>query len=70
MITKKEKIILNKLAEAWNEFLKLDIQNSDDITEFRYVIHFAQNIIMKRETVRNNKKIFHNISKKGSTNDS
>ena len=43
---------LEKLAEAWNEFLKLDEYQPDHIPDFRYAIHLAQGILMARIAIR------------------
>ncbi len=51
-MTEQEIIILNKLAEAWNEFLKLDKFHPSDNSEFSEAIHKAQLIVMARKAVR------------------
>jgi hypothetical protein len=47
-----ETIVLNLLAEAWNNFLTLPVLHPDDQHEFREAIHQAQNIVLARAHLR------------------
>ena len=47
-MTEDEKAVVLHLAAAWNAFLRLPIEHPDDQTEFRQVIHTAQNQILGR----------------------
>jgi len=44
--------VVDKLGDAWNQFLKLESLHPDSITEFRHIIHAAQHIIMARPVQR------------------
>ena len=48
----QEEKIINTLAEAWNEFVKLKVLHPSDNNEFMAAIHVAQNIIMARPVLR------------------
>jgi hypothetical protein len=61
-MTKEEELVLDRLTEAWNAFLKLGQvgQCEDDLSDFRKAIHDAQRIVMSRKpppapTVRGNR---------------
>jgi len=41
-LTGQEEKVLNLLADAWNEFIKLDKRSSSDDQEFIQAIHTAQ----------------------------
>lgn len=43
--TEAEIAVLDRLAEAWNLFCRLEPQHGSDLTEFHSAIHAAQNII-------------------------
>jgi len=45
-LTIQEKRVVEALATAWNEFLKLPIDHQDDITEFRHGIHRLQEKVL------------------------
>ena len=51
-MTKKETIVLTNLAKAWNTFLKLKVLHADDMNDFRFHIHGAQNIILARRSLK------------------
>ena len=51
-LSKQEALIVKKLAEAWDEFLKLPVAHISDNIEFMHFIHGAQNIILARPIVR------------------
>lgn len=57
-LTEVERRVLDQLAGAWNQFLSLekyeDVVNDRDSIEFMDAIHRAQNIILKRPTLRSN----------------
>ena len=44
----QETVVLNALADAWNQFLKLEELHEWDRTEFMHAIHAAQHIVMAR----------------------
>lgn len=48
MTTDQEKIVLDRLADAWNEYVKLPTQHPCDAEEFMHAIHAAQGIIATR----------------------
>lgn len=48
----QEKAVLYALADAWNKFLYLPVEHSDDIDEFRRIIHAAQEKILARPARR------------------
>ncbi len=48
MLTADEKRVVLMLAEAWNAFLVLPVQHSDDTDEFRRFIHGAQDKVLCR----------------------
>lgn len=50
--TKDEKEVVMKLAEAWNAFLLLPTEHSDDVDEFRRIIHAGQEKVMARPARR------------------
>lgn len=47
-LTTQEKCVVEALAQAWNEFLVLPTEHSDDITEFRHGIHSLQEKVLAR----------------------
>jgi hypothetical protein len=51
-MTAEEKAVIDRLADAWNSFLKLQSEHPDDLLEFRQAIHRAQNIVLSRPTRR------------------
>lgn len=52
MLTAQEKQVLDHLAEAWNEFCKLEVQHPNHADEFLISIHHAQRIVMCRSVSR------------------
>ena len=60
MLTEEEKQVGEKLAEAWNLFVKLPVQHSMDNVEFMHAIHQAQYLVVKRSTVREHPEIYTN----------
>lgn len=48
MLTEQERLVVTKLAEAWNEYLKLPQEHIDDDAEFRDSIHRAQIQVLAR----------------------
>ncbi len=57
-MNEQEKKVIKASAELWNAFLKLDQYHPDDIKDVRFHIHAIQRIVMSREAVRNNTKLF------------
>ena len=51
-LTPDEHRVLELLAAAWNEFIKLPEEHPSDISEFIFGIHMAQNLILKRPALR------------------
>lgn len=51
-LTNDEARVLSLLAEAWNEFVRLEVQHPCDTAEFMTAIHAAQNIVMARLAAR------------------
>ncbi len=49
----QEEIVMQKIIETWNEFLKLNVLHPDDTNEFRFHIHAIQNIVIAREYLKN-----------------
>jgi len=43
-----ESWIVDRLGEAWNDFLALPVYNQDDVDDFRKAIHDAQRIVLSR----------------------
>lgn len=52
LLSEKEQGILNLLADAWNEFAKLDPVHPDEAKEFCLAIHLGQQIIMSRPVMK------------------
>jgi len=48
LITDQEEKVVDKLADAWNEFMLLPVEHSDDQREFRTAIHACQSMILAR----------------------
>lgn len=47
-----EENIVKDLGEIWSAFLRLPVQHSDDIRDFRDGVHVLQRIIMSRPVQR------------------
>ena len=47
-LTIAEKMVLDNLVQAWNDFVSLENRSDDDNTEFRDAIHRAQQLIALR----------------------
>lgn len=47
-LTKKENKIIKQLGKAFDGLMKLTPAHSDDLKEFTFHIHAAQNIILSR----------------------
>lgn len=43
-----ERLVLDRLGEAWSEFLKLERQHPDELGEFRHGIHRLQGLVAMR----------------------
>lgn len=46
--TYAERVCLTKLVEAWNAFVDLPREHSDEVDEFRHKFHDLQRIVMTR----------------------
>lgn len=57
-MTKEEKEVIAISVELWNAFLRMEKYHPDDVKDVRFHIHAIQNIVMSRETVRNNPELF------------
>lgn len=44
--------VMKSLVNAWNRYLTLPLQHSDDITSFRESIHTCQQLLMIRQVRR------------------
>jgi hypothetical protein len=51
LLTKDERLVVDKLVEAWDAFIKLDQLHPDHVNEFRSIIHSAQYMIMARPVI-------------------
>lgn len=51
-MTEAEQAVIAKLVEAWNEFVKLPVEHTDDTAEFRHTLHALQCQILARPTRR------------------
>ena len=47
-MTDEERIVMDKLVEAWNAFLDLPVEHPDDTPEFRHAFHRLQLLILAR----------------------
>jgi hypothetical protein len=56
-MTEQEFKVVETLADAWNQFLKLPVQHPDHNDEFRHVIHDAQRMIFARVGSREYQKL-------------
>lgn len=50
-MTEQEQAVLQKLAEAWNEFLKLEQCHNDEVNDFRFHIHALQAMVLARPKI-------------------
>jgi len=48
----QEKVVLDLLAQVWNEYTELDEQTNNENNEFMQGIHMLQCIILARATLR------------------
>ena len=48
----QEREVIDKLADAWNAFIKMKTVHPDECNEFRTLIHHAQAMIMARPEQR------------------
>ena len=51
-ITDGETEVMELLGKAWDKFILLKSEHSDDINDFNYAIHLAQNIVLSRVGLR------------------
>lgn len=56
MVTDEERAVLDTLAAAWNKFLLLPKLHQWEQQEFMHAIHQAQNIVLSRPAMREEKK--------------
>lgn len=61
---KKEKKVIASLVKAYNRFIELPVMHPSDQAEFCQGINALQNIVMSREAIRAEPKLFKNINKK------
>jgi hypothetical protein len=47
-LTLEERVVIRRLAGAWNAFLNLPVEHDDDVEEFRRAIHAANAKVMMR----------------------
>lgn len=52
ILTEEERLVLDKLAEAWNLYVKLPVQHPMHQQEFAHAIHAAQRLVMARPVSR------------------
>jgi len=57
-VDKDEHEVLMHLADAWNKFLSLTGNRTDDVEEFRHAIHEAQSKIALRVARRVNPEVW------------
>lgn len=51
-MTPQEELVVNLLADSWNEFVKLEQLHPDDINDFRTLIHALQRIVLSRSELK------------------
>lgn len=51
-LTRKELLVIDKLAEAWNLFIELEVIHAADKPEFAFAVHLAENIVLARPAWR------------------
>lgn len=59
-MNKKEIKIMNHLVDAWNEFVKLDIQHPDEQRDFADGIHKCQYLLGMRVARKYKPEVFEN----------
>lgn len=47
-MTEQERVVIDRLVDAWNAFLLLPEEHDDDTDEFRHCIHRLQEKVMSR----------------------
>lgn len=47
-LTAGEETVISRLVDAWNAFLRLPVEHADDCTEFRQLVHAAQDKVLAR----------------------
>ncbi len=57
----QESVVMDKLSEVWNEFLKLEPYHLDEVSEFRISLHALQKSIMSRKVMRDQPNAFNKI---------
>lgn len=51
-LTAQDRLVLEKLGEVWNEYLKLPNLHPEERAEFRSVLHLATAIIQARPEIK------------------
>jgi hypothetical protein len=62
-MTDSEQKVLQCLADAWNEFIKLPVMHPDDNIEFRSSIHNLQRIVGIRKLRRESDDWYNELEK-------
>lgn len=50
-MTEQEQAVMQKLAEAWNEFLKMEQCHTDEVNDFRFHVHALQAMVLARPKI-------------------
>lgn len=51
-LTQEEMEVLQRLADAWNAFMALPVEHSDQVAEFRHPLHDLQRQVLARPASR------------------
>lgn len=54
-MSEQEELVLEKLADAYNAFVKLPDLHASDLPEFTFAIHACMNIVLARAGLRETK---------------
>lgn len=57
-LTTRETVVIEKLADAFNEFCQLDRKHPSDLQEFAHHIHVLQRHVMARLARRTHPELF------------
>ena len=52
-MNEQEKVVMGKIVDVWNEYLKLEKTYQDEDNDFRFHVHQLQNMLMARPESRN-----------------
>ena len=65
-VTKKEKKVCDLLIEAWNGYIKLEVQHPSEQTDFTNAIHTCQQLLAIRVARKSEPKMYptHKVRKK------